>query len=49
MMFPSTEMEDAEGEQVWGWGRSGGHGYVKPEVALQYPSRNADKAIVYKK
>lgn len=49
VMFPSTEMEEAEGEQVWRWGRSGEHRYVKPEVSLKYPSINVEKTIGYKK
>lgn len=46
MMFPSTEMGESEGEQVWGWGRSGGHGYVKLEVSLKH---DVEEAIGYKK
>lgn len=38
MMFPSTEMGEAEDEQVWGWGRSGGPGYVKHVVSFKHPS-----------
>lgn len=49
MMFPWIEIEEAEGEQVWGWGRSGRYGYVKPEVSLKYPSRDVEEAIGYKK
>lgn len=43
MMFLSTEMGEGESEHVWGWGRSGGHGYV------QCLSGDAEAAIRYKK
>lgn len=44
-MFPSTEMGEDEGDQIWGWRRSGRHAYVKPEVSFKHLSRDIEAAI----
>lgn len=47
MMFPSAEMWKGEGEQIWVWGRSGKHGYVKLEVSFKHLSGDIEVAIGY--